>query len=67
MNKEEALVKQIAKWVAKRADKESIFLSASPEWNINARDLLDHISDITGISKEQIGHWTDEIAEKEKL
>ncbi len=66
MTREEILVEQIAKWVVAHAEKESGFLYVNPGWNINAHALLDHISEITGISKEQIKCWIDEATEKEK-
>lgn len=55
----EALVREIAKWVSQNSHNESVFLTPAPETNVNAHDLLDHISEITGIDKETIGKWCD--------
>jgi len=54
------LVKSIAEWIAANADCESIFLTANPQWEVNATALLDHICSATGISREQIDKWIEE-------
>ncbi len=65
--REKGFVEQIAEWVVAHAEKESGFLYVNPGWNINAHALLDRISEITGISKEQIKCWIDEAIEEAKL
>ncbi len=51
------LVKSVAEWVAANASRESIFLTPDPETTVNAHLLLDRLSELSGISKEQIGGW----------
>jgi len=51
------LVKSIAQWVTRNAEAESIFLTPRPRHLVSAHRLLDHVSDVTGISREQIGEW----------
>lgn len=53
------LVKSIAEWVKQNAEHESIFLTPDPAWECNVHALLDHISEVTGISKERIGEWVN--------
>lgn len=55
----EELVKLITEWIAVNAERESIFLTPCPAWEIDAHALLDYISEQTGVSKEQIGKWVD--------
>ena len=57
----EELVESIAKYVAKHSERESALLTPAPAWEIDAHGLLDYISSITGISKEQIGKWCEEV------
>jgi len=56
----EELVKDLAKYVSINAWRESAFLTPHPEHLINAHSLLDHISEVTGISKQTIGKWCEE-------
>ena len=58
----EELTKAIARYVGRHSNRESIFLYDNPQWNINATELLDFISDTTGIDKEKIGEWVDEVS-----
>lgn len=51
------LVKSIAEWVAAHAERESIFLTPEPETTVNAYSLLDYISEVSGVPKDQIGEW----------
>jgi len=53
------LVKSIAKWVASNSERESIFLTPEPSTTVNAHDLLDHISAVSGVSKDKIGEWVN--------
>ena len=60
----EELIKSIVGFVRENSSRESMFLTADPQWELNAAELLDHISSVSGISKEQISKWVDEF-EKE--
>lgn len=53
----EGLVQSIAEWVSDNVYQE---INPTPLPNphvVDATDLLDHISKVTGITKEQIGEW----------
>lgn len=54
------LTKLIAKWIGANSEHESIFLTTNPAWECNSHALLDYISEVTGISEEQIDEWCDE-------
>ena len=56
----EELVERIAKYIAENSESESIFLTPNPYWSINSHDLMDFISETSGVSKEQIGEWVEE-------
>lgn len=53
------LVQSIAVWVATNAERESVFLTPDPRWEVDAYDLLYHVSAVSGVSEEQIGEWVD--------
>lgn len=55
------LVKLIAEYVATHYERESTFLSPHPSWSLDAHNLLDFLSEQTGIGKGQIGDWVDRI------
>ena len=46
--------KKIARWVAQNAWQESVFLSPEPMWIVNARSLLDFVSEEFNVSKEAL-------------
>jgi len=50
-------VEQLVKHIVKISESESIFLTPSPQQELNSYELLDYISETSGISKEQIGIW----------
>ncbi len=51
---------QIVKWVTAHSERESFWVNPDPQWYINSTLLLDAISAIVGISKEQIEQWVNE-------
>ena len=61
------LVEQIAWWIKNNADKESIFKTADPQWEINVTALLDFISEATGISRKQISAFVDKAKKESKF
>ncbi len=55
------LVKAIALWTAKNAERESVFLQPGPPiYNVNPEALLDFLVEKTGVPKESITKWVDE-------
>ncbi len=59
-------VKELVKYIVDVSERDSIFATPMPQWELNTRSLLDYISGVTGIPKEQIGAWCKE-AEDEAL
>jgi hypothetical protein len=55
-----ALVEKLAKWVAKNAERESIFLTPRPHYLVDAHALLDFVRDESGVEESQITAWVDE-------
>jgi hypothetical protein len=53
------LAESIARWVGQNAEKDSAMLYPAEfrSWTVNATSLLDHIAEVTGIEKEQLGEW----------
>jgi len=58
------LVRQIVHWIAEHSESESSFISPYPTWTVNSHELLDYISSISSIDKEQISKWVEEITEE---
>lgn len=58
------LAKSIAQWVTLHGARESVWLSPVQCFIVDAEGLLDHIVYVTGISKEEVGIWVDEIADQ---
>jgi hypothetical protein len=54
----EELVQKIAEWITRNAESESAFLSPVRSFIVDPVQLLDYVSDTTGISREQIGEWS---------
>ncbi len=61
----EELAKRIVEYAATHAEQESVFLSPSPVWALNAHSLLNYISEQTGIPQERIGEWCNAAREAE--
>lgn len=62
-SKIEELVHNLTLWIAGNAERESIWLTPSPSWEINVDDLLDKLSELSGVYKSTISKWIDDYAE----
>lgn len=60
--------KELVKFIASNAYRESVCLTPRPEWILGATvpDLLDEIHRISGVSKESIGAWVDEAVDEKE-
>lgn len=59
-------LKTVVQWVAANAWRESVWLNPYPAWNVSATELLDFLSEESGVSKKTIGDWVDEISDQKE-
>jgi hypothetical protein len=58
------LARLITVWISENAERESIFLTPAPAWEINAVSLLDYIVSTGAATEEEIGVWSDAVADQ---
>ena len=56
-------IEQLVKWIRCHSAGESVFLSPMNRQQVDSYELLDYISEETGIDKQVIGRWTKEADE----
>lgn len=57
----EELVADICKYVAEHSSnstKEFTFATPYPRWELDSYSLLEHIAEVTGVSRKQIAEWS---------
>ncbi|MBW1779336.1 MAG: hypothetical protein JRL30_01230 [Deltaproteobacteria bacterium] len=59
------LVKSIVTFVATHAESESALLYSNPSHTVNAKAILDHLAEVSGVHKDVIGRWVVEAQEGE--
>lgn len=63
----EEFARAIARWVVQNAQGESIFLTPNPSYMVNARDLLDEVARLAGVTQATLGAEVDKaLAEKKR-
>ena len=56
----EETIKKIVKYIAAHSERESIFATPCPQWEINSHQLLEYVVEVTDVTTEQVTAWVDE-------
>ena len=65
MNPEaQQIIESIVRFITRNSFQESRFLTPYPEHLIHSESVIEHIENITDISKEQLSIWSNDEADK---